>query len=103
MDLKTKQEEWEQIKEKMKSLRDSNEFIKKLSRWDKNGSHKTALNTAMDIRDILKMELDAMLKGKTYQEWQKMIDRAKKLNYRIEHAGSSIEKNKTELSKLLSE
>jgi hypothetical protein len=40
-----------------------NEAIKKLSRWDKNGSHKEAILRIMDQKDLLIKELKKLEKN----------------------------------------
>lgn len=49
---------------------DRNESIKKLSRYDKNGSHEKAIVKAIANRDIESRKFNEMLKGKTYNEWK---------------------------------
>jgi hypothetical protein len=47
----------------------SNNIIRNLSRYDKNGSHQKAILKAIDIRSDIKLKYNKKLDGKTYEEW----------------------------------
>jgi len=93
--------QWESVKYFTKELKEVNERIGKLSRWDKHGSHTQAINLALDDRDKIRKALTKNLDGKTYEEWQLTARKLIQLNGRLKKANDTIKRIEKEIQSLL--
>lgn len=66
---------WRKIVNTKGRIHKEERYLKKLMRWDKNGSHNTTITKQVDSINLLKSHLKRMLAGKTYEEWKEMMDK----------------------------
>lgn len=71
-----------------------------LTRWDKNGSHENALKNALQRRDEIKEDINAMLKGHKYDDWKLLSKKITIITGRVRRAKDTLEKSELELSRL---
>ena len=74
--------------------------IKMMTRWDKNGSHENALQNALQRRDEIKKDINAMLKGRNYDDWKLLSKKITIITGRVKRAKETLEKSELELSRL---
>ena len=84
------QEQQEQFRKEYKAIvnqqlqiRKTNAYLKTLTYYDKNGSHKNAILKAMDEKDEQKAKLNEMLKGISYEKWKKTSSELSLCLYKI--------------------
>lgn len=77
-----------------------NDWIKRLTAWDKEGSHTKAINEAIERREVEKGKLQEMMRGKTYEDWQKASLRLTKLNVRLKVAEKKVKEMEAEINSL---
>jgi len=70
MELETFKTRFKKIVYKKGQLSESFIWIKRLSNYDKNDSHKAAILKAIDKKNKLADEFNILLDGKTYEEWK---------------------------------
>ncbi len=75
-------------------IAENRQYLVKLHRWDKHGSHQTAILTAMGRRDELLATQKEMLKGHKYAEWQATSRKISGLQARLKRAATDNTKNK---------
>ena len=76
--------------------------IKIMTRWDKNGSHKNALDNAIERQCSIRNEFKTLKKGHNYDDWQLFNKQITSIVGRIKNAKKkdTIEKLELELSRL---
>jgi hypothetical protein len=79
---------------------DRNESIKKLSRYDKQGSHEKAIVKAIANRDIESNKFKEMLKGKSYDEWKEFSKKICILQKRLKAIQVSQKKYEDKINQL---
>ena len=81
-------------------LTDANNKIKQLSRWDKDGSHTSAIKKQIAERDKQKQRLESMLNGKTYDEWKEFSKKLSSLVGKNKRASEQKLRTEKELNNL---
>jgi len=84
--------QWESVQYFTRELKEANDRISKLSRWDKNGSHMQAINLALDDRDKIRKALTKNLDDKTYEEWAASAKKISALNSRLNQAKATVKR-----------
>lgn len=74
---------FQQIVYKKGLIKVSEDKIKCLSRWDKNGSHQKAINEEIERLKIHRKEFKDSMIGKNYEEWKKISIRLSALKFRM--------------------
>lgn len=100
-------EQQEQFRREFKSIvyqyskvQSSNNRLKQLHVWDKNGSHEKAILKELDTKKEIQTKLNRMLKGQDYEEWKFVSKRLSILNSKLRDSNIQKEKMKTEINKL---
>lgn len=92
----TAQEEFKEQYKAIKNLRSrialKAEYYRKLEYWNKNDSHHSAIQKALDELDTLKKEQKVLLKGKTFEEWQSFSKNLTYHNTKIKNAEKQLAK-----------
>lgn len=76
--------------------------LTKLHTWDKNDSHKKAIEIDLTKLDEFKVTYKERLEGKTYEEWKNFSHLISQLNNKIQRSKNDATKSKwkNELEKL---
>lgn len=72
----------------------SNNRIKQLSAWDKNGSHEKAIIKEIELRNKLKENLRKLLDGRSYDDWRLTSRQLTTLKGRLKR--TTLQKDKIE-------
>lgn len=89
--------QFENIKFHIGLIKQKTDKIKTLTSWDKNDSHKEALAIVMNDRDELKVKLQDLLKGASYEEWKDINSKLTRYKLQLKNA---LEKAKDAEEKL---
>ncbi len=101
--------EQEKFKTDFKAIRNlkeriqpQNNYIAKLSHWDKSGSHEKLILSVMDEVKPHKEELRRLMRGKSYSWWRDNNQKLSRLSARLKKAKTEVtmEKIKAELEKM---
>lgn len=100
-------EQQEQFRKEFKSIvyqyseiQSSNNRLKQLHVWDKNGSHEKAILKELDTKKAIQIKLNTMLKGQDYEEWKFVSKRLSVLSSKLRNANTQKEKAEKEINKL---
>lgn len=78
----------------------SNDYIRSLSRYDKNGSHEKAILKSIEIRDKHKFKYHELLNGLTYEQWYEKSKKISLIQAKIKRSVSTKDKWIKELEML---
>ena len=92
--------EWRSIKYVKSEITNCNIKIKQLTRFDKNNSHKNAIEKVMAEKYLQIKNLNEKLHGKTYEDWREFSRKVSAIRSRMKPAQQRIEKLSNELSNL---
>lgn len=76
---------WELIVAQKKLVEHKKDWIKQLSYFDKNDSHKDAIKEAMLQKDKMQSRLHELLSGKSYWQWAETAKRLSALQRRLKN------------------
>ena len=100
-------EQQDQFKKEFKSIvyqysqiQASNNRLKQLHAWDKNGSHEKAILKELEVKRGIQSKLSIMLKGIDYEEWKSISKKLTALNSKLSRAASQKDKAELEINKL---
>ena len=62
---------------------DANKHIAKMTAYDKNGSHKKAIERAIEKRNLVKQEFTEKLNGELYEVWSEKSKALSLLNSKL--------------------
>ncbi len=92
--------EYKAILQKRDEIKIHGQHLQNLHRWDRNGSHQSAIIKALDKRKTLQTELAAMLKGKTYEQWKAVRVKLSSLKGRLTATTNRKEKIEQDIHNL---
>lgn len=79
----------------------NNNYIKTLTRYDKEGSHKEAIKKAIQLREQSNKEYKASLRGRSYEEWLETSSRLSTLNSQLKKTEERIKVIEKEIKECL--
>lgn len=79
---------------------EENNKIKQLTRFDRNGSHTNAINRAIEKRNQERDKLNALLEGKTYDEWLEFSKKLSAINSGLKSSIRNKELFKEKLNRI---
>lgn len=92
--------EFKSIVYQYSEIQSSNNRLKQLHAWDKNGSHENAIIKELEKKKEIQVKFKEMLKGMDYEEWKAMSKKISTINAKISAAISKKEKAERDLNNL---
>ncbi len=92
--------EYKAILNRTREIKKTNEYLKTMSRYDKNGSHKNAILKGLNDKDKFKAELEILLKGISYKRWTETSKNLMYFIYKINQKKSTYKNWEEKLNNL---
>lgn len=85
--------EFKELVYQKSNIKDSEIYLHNLHMWDKNGSHKNAIDKAINDYKDRKAKFNEMLNGRSYEEWLSMSKRLSAIKSKLKTSSEKVKSN----------